>query len=118
MKATVSACPLESTVMLLNGRWRSLILYWLDQGPMRFNELRRANAGISPRMLSLDLHELEKGGVVSRTVVPAVPAHVEYALTDAGRALMPLLKALGDWWDDTRDTRTSGAAGATPHPGA
>jgi len=102
MKTVVSECPLEEALLLLNGRWRVLILYWLGRGPMRFNELKRANAGISHRMLALDLRHLEGMGVISRTTYPTVPPQVEYALTDAGRKLLPLLTAIGDWWQETR----------------
>jgi DNA-binding HxlR family transcriptional regulator len=101
MKEAVSECPLEKAVLLISGRWRALIIYYLSKGPMRFNELKRANAGISHRMLSLDLRELEAGGVIARTVIPTVPPQVEYRLTAAGEKLVPLIDRLGDWWEET-----------------
>jgi DNA-binding HxlR family transcriptional regulator len=102
MKAKVSECPLEGAFILLSGRWRSLILYCLMDGPKRFNALQRANPGLSQQMLSRDLKDFEAAGVVSRSVTPTVPPQVEYALTDAGNRLIPILKELGDWWEDTR----------------
>lgn len=99
MQQTVSECPIEGAMVLLSGRWRALILYYLSQGPMRFNALRRANAGISQQMLTRELRALEEAGVVARTVYPEVPPRVEYALTEAGRRLMPIIDELGAWWE-------------------
>lgn len=102
MKARISECPIEGAMVLLSGRWRALILYYLSQGPMRFNALRRANAGISQQMLTRELRALEDAGVISRTIYPEVPPRVEYALTDAGRRLMPIIDQLSDWWESTQ----------------
>lgn len=102
MQERVSECPIEGAMILLSGRWRALILYYLSQGPMRFNELRRANAGISQQMLTRELRALEDAGVISRTVFPEVPPRVEYALTEAGERLMPIIGALADWWESTQ----------------
>lgn len=104
MKEKVSDCPLEGAFILLSGRWRNLILYCLIDGPMRFNAIQRANQGLSQRMLSRDLKALEAAGVLSRLVTATVPPQVEYALTDAGRRLIPILKQLGDWWEITRSS--------------
>lgn len=84
---------------LLSGRWRTLLIYYLIEGPKRFSDLQRDNPTISHRMLTLDLRELEAAGVVARTVYPTVPPRVEYALTKDGRRLVPLINALGDWWE-------------------
>lgn len=105
MKETISGCPIEDAMRLLGGRWRTLLIYYLIDGPKRFSDLRRDNPGISHRMLTLDLRELEAAGVISRTVYPEIPPRVEYALTAAGENLVPLINALGDWWEtlDRRD---------------
>jgi len=108
MKDTVSGCSIEEAMRLLSGRWRTLLVYYLMDGPKRFSELRRDNPTISQRMLTLDLRELERAGVVARTVTPSVPPRVDYALTDAGRALVPLVNALGDWWEDLARRRAAG----------
>lgn len=88
-------------MVLLSGRWRALIIYYLNEGPMRFNTLRRANEGISHQMLTHELRALEAAGVVSRTVYAEVPPRVEYRLTEAGRRLMPIIEQLAQWWEST-----------------
>lgn len=109
MKNTVSGCPIEDAMRLLSGRWRTLLIYYLIDGPKRFGELRRDNPKISQRMLTLELRHLEDAGVISRTVYPGRIARVEYELTTDGRKLIPLINALGDWWEDMerRRSRTS-----------
>lgn len=98
MKETVSGCSIEDAMQVLSGRWRTLLIYYLSDRPKRFSELQRDNPSISHRMLTLELRALEQAGVVSRTIYPEVPPRVEYALTEGGRKLTPLLEALGDWW--------------------
>ncbi|MBC8038483.1 MAG: helix-turn-helix transcriptional regulator [Rhizobiales bacterium] len=105
MKTTVSQCPIEDAMRLLGGRWRTLLIYYLIDGPKRFSDLRRDNPTISHRMLALDLRELESAGVISRTVYPTVPPQVEYELTSDGKKLVPLVNALGDWWEDLQGRR-------------
>ncbi len=105
MKNTVSGCSIEDAMRLLGGRWRTLLIYYLIDGPRRFSDLRRDNPAISHRMLALDLRELEAAGVVSRTVHATVPPQVEYDLTSEGRKLVPLINALGDWWEQLAKSR-------------
>ncbi|KLD78867.1 helix-turn-helix transcriptional regulator [Xanthomonas hyacinthi] len=100
MKDNVSGCSVEEAMRLLGGRWRLLLVSYLLEGPKRFNELRRAIPAISQRMLTLDLRALEEAGLVRRTVYPSVPVKVEYALTDDGRRLQPVvavMKEFGLW---------------------
>ena len=104
-------CPIEGAMILLSGRWRASIVYWLDKGPMRFNALQRALGPISQRMLTRDLRELEAAGVVQRTVYAEVPPRVEYALTESGRELMGIVDTLGDWWQ-ARVAKRAGVARA------
>lgn len=116
MKDRVSDCPIEGAMVLLSGRWRALILYYLSRGPMRFNELMRANEGISQRMLTRDLRDLEAAGVVAREIFPEVPPRVVYSLTAAGERLLPIIDALGDWWEAharDRDARAQAAPSAS-----
>lgn len=110
MQTTVSECPVEGAMVLLSGRWRALILYYLSQGPMRFNALRRALSGISQQMLTRELRALEDAGVVTRTIYAEVPPRVDYALSEAGERLMPVIDALGDWWTETQRRRSQLAA--------
>ena len=78
-------------------KWSMFIVMLLGNGPVRFNELKRRVEGISQRMLSLTLRNLERDGLVSRTVTPSIPVRVDYALTDLGRSLAVPVKQLGDW---------------------
>jgi len=100
MKDNVSGCSVEEAMRLLGGRWRLLIASYLLDGAKRFNDLRRDMPAISQRMLTLDLRALEEAGLIRRTVYPTVPVKVEYALTDDGRRLQPVIevmKAFGLW---------------------
>lgn len=114
MKDTVSGCSIEDAMRLLSGRWRTLLVYYLIDGAKRFSALRRDNPTISHRVLALELRALEQAGVVTRTAYPEVPPRVEYELTDDGRALVPLLSALGDWWEKASARRASAVADAPP----
>ena len=79
-------CPAERTLDVIGGRWKVPILWHLLQGTLRFSELRRALPGVTQKMLTQQLRELERAGVVRRRVYPQVPPKVEYSLTDRGRA--------------------------------
>lgn len=89
-------CPVETTLGLIGGKYKALILWHLSAGTLRFSQLQKAVTA-TPRMLTLQLRELESDGLVSRTVYPEVPPRVEYAMTDLGRSLMPILTAIRDW---------------------
>ncbi|WP_448133881.1 winged helix-turn-helix transcriptional regulator [Stenotrophomonas rhizophila] len=97
MKDNVSGCSVEEAMRLLGGRWRLLIASYLLDGTKRFNDLRRDIPAISQRMLTLDLRALEEAGLISRTVYPTVPVKVEYALTDDGRRLQPVVEVMKDF---------------------
>jgi DNA-binding HxlR family transcriptional regulator len=90
-------CSVARTVNLVGGKWKAVILFYLLDGTLRFNELRRKIPGITQRMLTLQLRELEADGLVERTVFPVVPPHVEYELTPFGKTLGPVLLAMRDW---------------------
>jgi DNA-binding HxlR family transcriptional regulator len=105
MKDVVSHCPIEQAMRVLSGRWPTLLLYYLKDGTKRFGELRRDNPTVSHRILTLELRKLEEAGILTRTEYPGYPRHVEYALTPAGRALVPLIDAIGDWWEETERSR-------------
>lgn len=110
MKTTVSGCPIEDAMRLLSGRWRTLLVYYLIDGKKRFAQLRRDNPKISHRILTHELRALESAGVITRTVVPGKIAHVEYELTESGRKLVPLINALGDWYEDLQRQNESAPA--------
>jgi DNA-binding HxlR family transcriptional regulator len=91
------SCPVELTMDVIGGRWRTVLLSRLKEGVHRYGELRRLVPGISEKMLSQRLRELEADGLITRRDLGTVPPHVEYDLTDAGRSLAPVLQALYDW---------------------
>lgn len=99
MKDLVSRCPIEEVMQVLGGRWPTLLIYYLKDGTKRFSDLRRDNPTVSHRILTLELRKLEKAGLVERTVFDGYPLRVEYDLTPAGLTVMPLIDALGDWWE-------------------
>lgn len=92
-----SCCPVVNTLDSIGGKWKVLILYYLNEETRRFNELQRLLAGITQRMLTLQLRELENDGIVHREVYPQVPPKVEYSLTEFGRTLMPVIEAMHRW---------------------
>lgn len=88
---------------MLSGRWPTLLIYYLKDGTKRFSDLRRDNPTISHRMLTLELRKLEEAGIVQRSEYEGYPRRVEYELTPAGKRLVPLIDALGDWWEEATD---------------
>lgn len=90
-------CPVEAALGFIGGKWRPLILALLLTGPRRFNELRRELTGISARVLTGLLRDLEAAGLVARKVIPSAPPQVEYSLTPLGTTLEPLLTELRRW---------------------
>ncbi|WP_419900325.1 winged helix-turn-helix transcriptional regulator [Roseomonas sp. USHLN139] len=92
-------CPVEAAVALIDGKWKCVILFHLLEGTMRFSELRRRLPGVTPRMLTNQLRELEQDGLITRTVYAQVPPKVEYELSALGRSLQPVLGALKAWGD-------------------
>ena len=111
MKDTVSGCPIEGAMRLPSGRWRTLLVYHLIEGKKRFAQLRRDNPKISHRILTLELRTLEESGVIWRTVIPGRILHVEYELTDSGRKLIPLINALGDWFNELQRAQSGEVPG-------
>ncbi|WID96096.1 helix-turn-helix domain-containing protein [Bosea vestrisii] len=105
MKDVVSDCPIESVMRVLSGRWPTLLLYYLKDGTKRFSELRRDNPTVSHRMLALELRKLEAAGIVHRIDHDGYPRRVDYELTTAGLRLVPLIDALGDWWEQAETER-------------
>ncbi|MEW6639980.1 MAG: helix-turn-helix domain-containing protein [Pseudomonadota bacterium] len=94
----VEDCRAVGTVLARVGdKWSVLVIMLLQDGPRRFNELKRTIGGISQRMLTLTLRGLERDGLVTRTMYPTIPPRVDYALTDLGRSLAEPVKALGEW---------------------
>ena len=95
-----ATCPVETTLELIGGKYKALILWHLSAGKLRFSELRQRVSSATPKMLTQQLRELEKNQLVHREVYPVIPPKVEYSLTETGRSLMPVLAAIRDWGSD------------------
>ncbi|AIQ11098.1 winged helix-turn-helix transcriptional regulator [Paenibacillus durus] len=96
-KPNMECCPVETTLDVIGGKWKGIILYQLIGRTRRFNEFRRLNPGITQFMLTLQLRELERDGIVHREVYKEVPPKVEYSLTDFGRTLEPIIVSMKAW---------------------
>jgi DNA-binding HxlR family transcriptional regulator len=93
-------CPTTITLRVVRGKWKLVILWYIWDEARRFNELKRSIAGITQRMLTQQLRELERDGVVSRKVYAQVPPRVEYAMTEFGRTLEPILRLMCKWGEE------------------
>lgn len=96
-KAELPECPVATTVQLIGSKWKLLILRNLLQRPWRFNELKRSLEGISQKVLTDSLRSMEQDGIITRTVYPEVPPRVEYALSELGESMRPIIKVMEDW---------------------
>lgn len=92
-----NCCPVNSTLNVIGGKWKPLILFHLSKDIQRFNALKRLIPTITQRMLTLQLRELEHDGIIHREVYPEVPPRVEYSLTEFGQTLLPVIKAMHTW---------------------
>lgn len=90
-------CPVAATLKLIGGKYKALVLWHLSGKVLRFNELRRVVPEATAKMLTQQLRELEQDGLITRTVFPVVPPRVDYALTERGASLFPILQAMYDW---------------------
>ena len=93
----VVGCPLTAALAALGGKWKLIIVYWLAQSPKHFAALRRVMPGISQKVLTEQLRELECDGILRRQPKGAIPAPVEYSLTDYGRSVLPLVEGVRLW---------------------
>ena len=92
-----AGCPVEAALDVIGNKWKGVLLYHLLSGTKRFNELKRLMPGVTQRMLTLQLRELENDQVILRKVYPQVPPKVEYSLSEMGLSLEPILHALKTW---------------------
>ena len=95
-------CPVTEVLHRIGDKWTLLVIALLARSPHRYSELHRAIEGISQRMLTRTLRDLEQDGIVRRTVFPTVPVSVEYSITDLGRSFLVPLSAIADWAVDHR----------------
>lgn len=96
-KNTLPPCSVETTLMLIGDKWKVLIIRDLRSGTKRFSELKHSVTGISQKVLTANLRDMEKNGLITRTVFPEVPPRVEYSLTELGLSMSPILDAMEEW---------------------
>lgn len=99
--------PVELALHVIGGKWKMPILWRLKDRPWRYGELQRDLARVNHKMLTQQLRELERAGLVTRTVHPVVPPHVEYALTELGRTTIPVIESLRGWGARYREAATA-----------
>ena len=97
MERKLPACPVETTLTLISDRWKILIIRDLMAGTRRFGELKKSLGAISQKVLTANLRKMEADGLVTRTVYAEVPPRVEYALTELGRSLGPVIDVMKEW---------------------
>lgn len=103
-KDELPACPVATTVQLIGSKWKLLIMRNLLARPWRFNELKKDLEGISQKVLTDSLRSMEADGIITRTVYPEVPPHVEYALSDLGESMRPVIKSMEAWGTAYKET--------------
>ena len=96
-KEELPPCPVATTIRLIGNKWKIFIIQRLLDRPWRFNELRRSIDGISERVLTDNLKELEADEIITRTVYPEVPVRVEYALSETGESMRPIIMSMREW---------------------
>ena len=107
-------CPVEVTLDLIDGKWKGVILYHLQEGRLRFGELRKRLPGITQRMLTKQLRALEQDSLIVRKVYAEVPPRVDYELSETGLRLRPVIDALQAWGEDHRARIDAAATAKRP----
>ena len=100
MSKPIPACPVEMTLQLIGNKWKILILRDLLTGTKRFGELKKSVTGITQKVLTSNLRDMESSGLLTREVFPEVPPRVEYTLTDTGYSLEPILDSMFSWGEN------------------
>lgn len=107
-KDELPECPVATTVSIIGSKWKLLIIRNLLTRPWRFNELKKDLEGISQKVLTDSLRAMEDDGIITRTVYPEVPPRVEYALSELGESLRPILDAMKDWGEEYKKSSPDG----------
>ncbi|MBQ9610881.1 MAG: helix-turn-helix transcriptional regulator [Lachnospiraceae bacterium] len=102
-KEELPECPVATTVSLIGSKWKLLIIRNLLNRPWRFNELHKSLDGISQKVLTESLRSMEADGIVTRTVYAEVPPRVEYALSELGESLRPIINSMADWGNEYKN---------------
>ena len=105
-KKELPACPVETTLMLIGDKWKVLILRDLLPGTKRFGELKKSIGTVSQKVLTAQLRDMERNGLVNRKVYPEVPPRVEYSLTELDQSLKPILDAMWNWGEEFKAQNT------------
>lgn len=103
-KDELPECPVATTVSIIGSKWKLLIIRNLLARPWRFNELKKDLEGISQKVLTDSLRTMEEDGIITRTVYPEVPPRVEYALSELGESMRPILDAMWQWGTEYKNT--------------
>ena len=103
-KEELPDCPVATTVSLIGSKWKLLIMRNLLVRPWRFNELQRNLEGISQKVLTDSLRSMEEDGIITRSVFPEVPPRVEYALSELGESMRPIIKSMETWGTEYKQT--------------
>lgn len=106
-KDELPACPVATTVQIIGSKWKLLILRNLLARPWRFNELQRSLEGISQKVLTDSLRSMEADGIITRTVYPEVPPRVEYALSELGETMRPIIASMEEWGARYKENHTA-----------
>ena len=106
-KDELPECPVATTVQVIGSKWKLLIMRNLLDRPWRFNELKKSLDGISQKVLTDSLRSMEEDGLITRTVYAEVPPRVEYALSDVGESMRPILDAMKNWGANYKENYTS-----------
>ena len=104
-KEELPACPVATTVQMIGSKWKLIIMRNLLQRPWRFNELKKDLEGISQKVLTDSLRSMEADGIITRTVYPEVPPRVEYALSDLGESMRPIMDAMEIWGTEYKKSK-------------
>lgn len=107
MELLLPACPVETTLLLIGDKWKVLILRDLAGGTKRFGELKKSIGSVSQKVLTAQLRDMEKKGLLDRKVYAEVPPRVEYTLTETGYSLKPVLDAMEMWGRDYKSTHAA-----------
>lgn len=107
MKACTSPTPVNITLKVIGGKWKPIILWHLCHEVLRFSQLKKVVSGITQKMLTQQLRELEADGLIARQVFPVVPPRVEYSLTEYGKTLQPVLMIMAEWGKTHATTATN-----------
>lgn len=105
IKEELPACPVATTVQMIGSKWKLLIMRNLLQRPWRFNELKKDLEGISQKVLTDSLRSMEADGIITRTIYPEVPSRVEYALSDLGESMRPIMDAMEIWGTEYKKSK-------------